>query len=460
MSFRARIVPLNPVDKTLLALDAGNDRIVFHLVLYVLGEIEPPRMHEAICSAMQAHPTVKSVLRMRRFSCCREELTEFGGEMLTVCDVDGSREGNGVPLSDHEAAIRQWINRPMNLKENPPVRVLLLRGKPQECTLIFTFHHSAADGLRALRFIREVIARYNGEGLTHLPAAEDTCSCHRRDEVLSLVQTWKERTKHFYFRLFRQLFHRFVLAALPPPERLFHDKCGSSSSDVFFLHRTLRSSQVSQFGSRPGTSGLSVNDRLLACCFSAVDRWNQMHGRTSRKISLMVPVDVGRRSSANVISNQVTYISPSTTRRERADPYALIARTAAARAGLLRDGNHLSIIYFTYFISFVPLPLLRALARIFVLTRIYVDSILLTNLGLIWPWPYRDEGQTKLGNAVLTAITGAVPVIAPFRMGLLATTYNGTLDISLTYRTCLVSVEKAQAFLDLYVEQLLSSRAP
>ena len=100
--------------------------------------------------------------------------------------------------------------------------------------------------------------------------------------------------------------------------------------------------------------------------------------------------------------------------------------------------------------------MVAAVARFLLLTRIHVDTFLLTNVGAIWPRPGVDGGLTRIGEGTVSEVTCIAPVITPFRMAIVASTYNGALNISLNYRTCLVSQEKARAFLDLYVSELLS----
>ncbi len=457
MSFLKRSIPLNSVDKALLALDSKNERMVFHVALTLTGEIEPARLNDAVSLAMAAHPTMRSVLRVRRFRHFREERDDINKDILTIHDTEQDRYGS-APLeatTDREGALLQWINQPMDLKQGPPMRVLLLRRSPPHCMVVFTFHHSATDGLRALRFIREVIARYNEESVTDLWPGEDDCACHRRDEVLSLLETSRTKTRHLYLKLIRNLFDRFVLALLSPPARIFHDRCERPSGEISLLRHTIYGTQLSSLSSRARAARVTLNDLLLAYCFRTVEKWNQIHGRRSRKISVMVPVDVGRRSSTHVVSNQVSYISPFTTREDRSDPAVLLRRTAGARASLLRNGGHISMIYFTYLVSFLPLPVLRIVARTLLVTGVYVDSILLTNVGVIWPRPRGEEGQTRLGKSAISEITCIAPVLTPFRMGIVVSAYNGALSISLAYRTCLVSREKARAFLDLYLNEIL-----
>jgi hypothetical protein len=167
----------------------------------------------------------------------------------------------------------------------------------------------------------------------------------------------------------------------------------------------------------------------------------------------MVPIDIGRRASKHVVSNQVSYISLATSRQDRADPAALLRKTSTARIRLLRDGGAVSIVYFTYFLSFLPLPALRGIGRLLLGTRLFVDSVLVTNVGPIWLTPPSSAGrQTSMGDATIQEVTGVTPVITPFRMGIYAGIYNEALNIALTYKTSLVSEEKAQAFLDQYLE--------
>ena len=454
-----RVVPLNCVDKALLALDSRNERMVFHIMLGVQGEIDPIRLNQAVSFVMSIHPTMRSLLRAKWFRHFREVQEDFDGKIVTVWDVDSfeasRRPGEARSDATPERLLFQWINRPIDPTKDLPVRVLLLKRKVGDYSIVFTFHHHAADGIRCLRVIREVIDKYNGEPAIDPLPTEDACNLHKRNEVVELVKSSRSKTGHLPRQVPSNLFRRFAVASLPPPARIFHDGAGPPSGEVGYLHRVLDAVELKQIDSKARASGATLNDLLLASCFRVVEKWNQQHGIRCKKISIMVPVDVGRRASRQVVSNQVSYISPATSPQDRADPAALLRKTSTARIRLLRDGGAVSIIYFTYFLSFLPLPALRGIGRLLLRTRLFVDSILVTNVGPIWLTPRSSAGrQTSIGDATIHEVTGVTPVVTPFRMGIYAGIYNEALNIALTYRTSLVSEEKAQAFLDLYIEDI------
>jgi NRPS condensation-like uncharacterized protein len=454
-----QVVSFNCVDKALLALESKNERMVFHIMLAIQGAIDPVKLNHAVLYVMCRHPTMRSLLRNKWFGHHREIQEDPQGEIVTVRSVDESetQRGLGHVRSDatHEEHLLQWLNQPLDVRESLPLRVLLLKRESSDHLLVFTFHHHAADGIRCLNFMKEVIDSYNGETNADMSPVGDACNLHKRDEVLNLIKDSRSRTRHFHSQVLSNLFHRFVIAPMSPPARIFHDRTGPLSPEVWFLCEKIEPLELERLESRSRASGATLNDLLLASCFKAVEKWNTQHGRPCQKISIMVPVDIGRHGPRHIVSNQVSYISPATTPEDRADPSALLAKTSTARVSLLKNGSASSMVYFTYLLSFLPLPLLRAVGRLLLLTKVCVDSVLLTNLGSIWaPSAGRAVGKTRVGDATVYDVTIATPVITPFRMGIAVATYNAALSICLSYRTCLVSTEKARAFLALYIEEI------
>jgi NRPS condensation-like uncharacterized protein len=253
----------------------------------------------------------------------------------------------------------------------------------------------------------------------------------------------------------RALFDSFVIAPMSPPARIFHDTRGPLSPEIWFLSEKVDPLELERIESRAKASGATLNDLLLAACFKTVEKWNAQHGKPCKKISIMVPVDIGRQGPRHIVSNQVSYISPATAPEDRVDPGVLLAKVSNARASLLKDGSVPSMVYFTYFLSFLPLPLLRAVGRLLLLSRVHVDSVLVTNLGRLWPkLACRGVGRTRVGDAIVYDVTIATPVITPFRMAIAAAIHSESLNISLSYRPCLVSSGSAQAFLSLYLQEI------
>jgi NRPS condensation-like uncharacterized protein len=84
-----------------------------------------------------------------------------------------------------------------------------------------------------------------------------------------------------------------------------------------------------------------------------------------------------------------------------------------------------------------------AVGMLFIATRVYIDTTLLTNVGRI-----------RLGDARITDIFGVTPVISPWGMSVVTAVFNGKLHLGLTYRSTHFSDEPARRFLDLYADEI------
>ncbi len=448
MKKRGRSIPLNCVDKCLLALDSKSERMVYHWILTIRGEIDPVKLNLALLSAQSAHPIMRTIMRSKYFRPFREIQEDFGEGVLSVQDLGELQDTN------YERHLSAWINQPMNIREGFPLRVLLLRKSEAESSLVFTFHHSAADGLRTLLFIRKVIESYDNQVSDDSQAPEDIRIFRRGDELLEFAHSQRSRVEHYYMKMVSSLFHRLFTAPLSPPTRIFHDNLGQWE-EIHFCFETISPPEFQQIESKSKSVGVTLNDILLAACFRTIEKWNVVHGKVSRKISIMVPVNIRPKGFEHIVSNQVSFVSLSTKPEDRADPAKLLRRVGTNTTYAVKNRIAFSIIYFLYFCSRFPLPVMKAIAKFFMITRVYVDTILLTNLGLIWPRASGAEGgETKIGGARIITVDCVVPVVTPMGMGIYVGTYNKNLNVSLTYRTSFFSKEKAQRFLDLYVEEI------
>jgi len=82
----ANSIPLNCVDKCLLALDSINEPMLIHVILNLEGEMDHFRLNQAIFSAQQAHPVMKTILRSRNFRLLREIQEDLGKGVLSIAD--------------------------------------------------------------------------------------------------------------------------------------------------------------------------------------------------------------------------------------------------------------------------------------------------------------------------------------------------------------------------------------
>jgi NRPS condensation-like uncharacterized protein len=445
---RRRSIPLNCVDKCLSALDGIDERMLLHAILDLQGEVDHARLNQAILSAQEAHPVMRTTLRSKYFRLSRQIQEDLEEGALSIQDLTNLQDAN------YEGRLFEWMNRLMDVRKEVPLRVLLLRKNEIESSLIFTFHHSAADGLRGLLFIRRVIESYDNEVSEDSLAVEDIRISRKGDELLEFANSQRSRADHYYGKMIRSLFHRFVMSAFPPPTRVFHDRSGNSK-ELHLCLATISPGELEQVESKATSAGVGLSDILLAACYRVVEKWNSRHRKSSKGIRIMVPVDISPKAFRHVVSNRVSWISTSTMPEERADPAKLLRKVRADIVYAAKNRTAFHLVYFFYFCSRFPLVAMRCMCRFLMVTRTYVDTILFTNVGVIWPRVgSKESALTGMGSARIVNVTGSAPVVTPMGLSIAAAVYNRNLNLCLTYRPALFSRESAQKFLDLYAEEV------
>ncbi len=457
MSSSAASIPLNCVDKCLLALDGINEPMLIYAVLKIQGEVDAAKLGRAISIAQKVHPVMRTIIRTRRLRPIREIQEDTGRGVLTVADRAELWD------TDYESYVADWMSLPMDLGSEFPIRVLLLRKDETESLLVFTFHHCSADGLRAFLFVKEVVENYNigsrkeGEVEASPLQSPEVMRINRKgDELLEAANSQRAKVEHYYRKVFSSLIHRFVLSMFSPPTRVFHDRSGRSRQ-LRFCFATVGPEELGRIQSGAKLVGVTLNDILLAACYMAVDRWNRMHGKKSNRIRIMAPVNISPKGFSGVVSNQASWLSLTTTPRDRGDATRLLRKVRAQTSEAAANRMAFALVYYFYFCSRFPLFVMRMMCRFLIITRTYVDTIVLTNVGSIWSGPRSEEPVVStMGDARILNVIGSAPVVSPMGLSIAVSTYNRNLNLSLTYRPAFLSKEKARAFLDLYVEEIKS----
>lgn len=445
--------PLNCVDTGFLALICINETPYFHWMMKIDGEIDHASLNGSLLAVLQAHPNLSARMCTRHMRPFRRIVDPAESNMVTYLDLSQSQVKEG--LTDSEIDLRfqetltEWLNRPFDPFKEFPVRVLSVKRSSSESRLIFSFDHSSLDGVRSLRFIQEVVKIYSSGAhpeVSHLSDLRRT----KGDELLGFAQRQRAITKNFYRKVFFSLFHRIFIRPLNPPSRIFHDK-SQRGNVTAYLMGGIGQAELDQIRFGAKAAGFTVNDVLLSACFRTIDRWNSLHHKAARKITIMVPVNIGPESFQDVVSNQLSYVSVSTYPQERADPSVLIRRIKKDMRSMVKDGIPFSMVYFLHFVSYAPLPLLKMFAKLLMSVPIHVDTILLSNLGVIWP---ETGGEPQIGSSKITDVALMMPVVNPMGLSLGMHTNHGSLHICLGYKTGLFSQEKAQEFLDMYLGEV------
>ena len=457
MKKRNGIIPMNCVDRALLAYENTNQVMIIHMILSIEGDIDADRLNQALISVLHLHPTMRTIMRSRHFRHFRQIQEDFKGKILEVSDLvdlQSVKDLSNVEINTvYERCLSEWINRPLDIEAEFPFRVLLLRKTAAEFSLIFTFHHSAVDEIRAIRFINEVISRYNNKTPDESLLPEDMRIHHKGDELVELARSERSKTKHFYREMLSHLLYFLFIAPYYRPSRIFHDKL-EHSEEIRFCSGKINPTELEQIESKSKSVSGTVNDILLAACFRTIEKWNRLHGEESKKISIMIPVDIGPEELQHIVSNQLSYISLSTVPKDRTDPTKLLRRVRTKTAYIIKQsrGKTFFSVYLAYFFSHLPLAIHKPIAQ-FISLPLYADTVTLSNVGFIRLGD-DGEGEMEKGGFKILDFAFVGPVLTIMGMFLSAGTYNNNLSIDLSYKTSRFSKEKAGEFLDLYLEEI------
>jgi NRPS condensation-like uncharacterized protein len=457
------IIPLNCVDKSLLAFENADQRMTYHGILSIEGEIDADRLNQALLFVLRFHPTLRTVVRTKPFRLFRQIQDASDRKILEVrdlVDLQLVKDLSDVEIdTEYERCLSEWINRPLDVGREFPFRVLLLRKRTAESSLIFTFHHFATDAIRAIHFVNEVLSRYNNETPNRYLLPEDIRIYHRGDELMELARYERPKTEGFYGKMLTYLFYYFLIHPFSHPSRIFHDGF-EQSEEIHFCSGKINPTELQEMKSKSRSVKGTMNDILTAACFRTIEKWNRLHGKESKKISLMVPVNIGPKELQHITSNQISFLSLSSIPEDRADPARLLRKVVTRTAStinhnglaVVRGGDAFSIVYFAHLLSRLPLAIMRAALK-FILFPLHGDTVLLTNLGVIRPWGTRQK-EIKGDSFKIVDITPVAQVFDFMGMSLCIGNYNSHLNVCLSYKTSHFSKEKAQEFLDSYLEEI------
>ncbi len=443
-------IPLNCVDKCLLALDGIDEPVTTYAILDLEGEVDPVRLNQAIRHAQMIHPRMRTLLRRKGLRAFREVQEEIEPDALITKDLTQA----GSPT--YNECFAQILSQRIDVRKEFPFRVHLVKKNPLESFLAFTFNHSALDGLRALLFVRTVTESYNGDMSEPPEVLDDPRMYSDKDELLEFAKSQTARVEKYKRKMVSYLFHRFVTDAWPPPTRVFHDR-NSKSKDLAHCSRAIVPSELDELVSRATAARVELNDILLASLHRTVEKWNRLHGKPSNKIRIMAPVNLSPKGFRNIVSNQASWLSLSTWPEDRADPVQLLRKVRADAVDATHNRMAFSLVYFFCSCARFPLFAMRGMCRFLMVSRTYVDSILLTNLGPTWLKVGSDEpAVTGLGDARIVNLAGSTSVVSPMGISLCLGSYGKRFTVSAAYRPAMFSREKIERFLDLYVSEVLS----
>ena len=456
MMSRQTTVPMNCIDKVLLSYEMGKQHMSFHLILSVQGFIDQDRLNRALLAVMRLHPTLRTIVCSRLCRARRkvQENLEQRFPKIVEKDAMSVAPGNNGAQSQYEKHIREWINRPFDPRRDLPVRVLILTTGEAECSVVFTFHHSAIDGLRAIAFIEEVLAIYDCQDSFESALSGKVAAQRKKDELMALARSEGRRVPRFRRAMLYYMLRFLLMTPFRRSSRIFRDGSPKDEPGIDFCTVRLEPAALQMMKSKAKNVGATANDILMAAALRTIDKWNSLHGRASDKISLMVPVNVADQDHQHIAANLVSFISVAAYRRDRADATELLRRVNRESTFALKQerGSAFAYVYFCYVLSRLPLSVMRAFAKL-VKFPVYADTMLHSNLGVV---SLGADGDRKGYRIVdFSAVPLVVDVMGMF---ICISTYEGVLNVNLCYGTGFFRREEPHEFLDTYLGEIENYR--
>lgn len=427
-------VPFNVVDEVVHLLDTDAEPWSIQVEVRTEGALDEGRLRTALSRAMERHP----MARARKAPTGRGGEHRFCWEITPGPEVDPLRV---VDCPDDEAvdAVRTDLqSRAVPLAESPPFRVRLAHTRRGDLVMV-NANHAAIDGFGTLRLLRSTARAYAGEP----DPVPDADPLEARN--LAVVAGTDDRAT----RLRRAaLLVDKVRDVVTPPARIAADG-GRAGPGYGFHHLRLSVDQTRRLveSDLPGT----VNDVLLAALHLAIAAWNDDHGSATRRIGVMVPVDLRPGEwREEIVGNLILPVRVSTGRADRSGPRAALEAVAAQSQRIKEGGTAGALLEVLGRSPSFPLRVKQASSPVLrLVSHRLADTALLSNLaGLDDPPSFgADAGDT-------TEVWFSAPARMPLGLSIGVVTVAGRLHAVLRYRHPLFGPDAARRFAEAWVATL------
>ena len=336
----------------------------------------------------------------------------------------------------------------IDITREPPIKALLIR-QAQRSILIFFNHHAALDGISFFIFFQSFIKFY--EDIFYQRKGES--GDHSDFEAISrphITFQWKHLLpKHI--RLYIKYGPRVG------NERLALQHVGEGTGSMEKLLAVAREISPSEFKALRATAqkhGVTVNDCLLASMFHTVRTWNQKQNEKPGKIYLDIPVNL-RSPEDHTLGNILCGFRISLASDEISDKENTLKLVKQKRSFMMENSIAQKTVDFAWALKPLPVKLKKFLFS--KNSQNTYPTLTISNLGIDKPNPSHqdEEGFHYMGPARIRNIVFVGH--APPWPNVMAVTYNNRMTISLSVFRSQFSLETADEFLQLFIQELRAS---
>ncbi len=262
---------MNGLDRYFIAQTRPGVPVAFHTFFEVSQPLDRPLLTRAVSSFQRDVPIAHSFVREGLFGVERfVTWTPIFGRPLRFLDR---------PLRDEDLAV------PFDLATEPPFRVLHAPREGGGAVVVFTIHHSAADGVGAFLLMGRLFQRYDElrRGVPEQPFAKDPPPVRFR-------------------ALLRPKGLRWLLAMIRRHVKPM-DKVGVQNASLLddeaprpatsrHIEEAIPLERWDALKDAAAARGVSRNDLLLAAALRAADGWRRARNKPDRAFRVLYPIDL------------------------------------------------------------------------------------------------------------------------------------------------------------------------
>ncbi|MCX6104534.1 MAG: hypothetical protein NTY08_01710 [Proteobacteria bacterium] len=415
--------------------------MVFWLVLTLQGQADQGRLSTALNTAVSHHPLLSSHLvgdpRGRRAQLLWRHVKNAtvyldSGSQGAPFRFPNVQSSGATPFGkeNHTNSLAIDLSREIG------VRAFLRQGSEQ-CTVHLQFHHSATDGLGAVRFMEDVLRYYDGSGTKAVMPLRQPAPLKRRS--FCGLNSWLIFTA---IPLFLVRAYRFYLSN--PEPLTFGSSEGLTGEAVLQCPARecgqLSAPELANLKAASRSAGGTINDALLAHVFSSVDSWQRAKQQITnehrkRRVRILVPVNMRQvqdhfMSAANMIG--MVFVDRRGSLLAR--PSQLLQSIVREMGAVKRHRLGFALNFATSLAGYIRGGVGAVASQC--LTWRCAATVVLSNLGdplAHCNLPRNKSGQIKTGGLTLSCLELLPPLRLYTSMAIGVVTYAGRLTMTAHY---------------------------
>ncbi|MEZ6055021.1 MAG: condensation domain-containing protein [Planctomycetaceae bacterium] len=413
-------LPLNTIERYVLCEDSKECLWTFVIAAQLRGRLNRDALEQAIEEALERHPLLDSVVESRA--------------LRTPVFVPGKDRRCPVKWvqTDDRATVGSLTRHQFDLSRETGLRVIVISDNDR-ATVHFEFHHCTTDGIGAIEFICDVLARYanlTSDANLDLPPL-DPMLLRQRSVRASLVESagsWSA----FASGLTRET-AKILGRWTSPLARNRESRCEDREPIGYPGSRSRRIPDVLKALRRAAAAhNATVNDLVMASMMRMLHWWNDRQGQDADRqwFRLYIPVNLREPRHDHIPAVNLASCVMLTHRGKSFHDVAGLTRNLSSHIGTLVRLRH-EIAWQRVAAVFTIIPGMKAAMGI-----APKSTAIVTNVGdLRRRFPVRfpsEDGRCVVGDVILEDLISSAPLRRGNHATLSLSTYAGGLTLNLT----------------------------